>query len=328
MIDETQHIASRQVADRPREPVLQPASESSRSGLWRGRWSWIAAGSIAVGALTLAARGSVLSPLEAIVLGAVEGITEFLPVSSTGHLLVTERLLGLDSAANKSAADTYAVAIQLGAILAVIGLYRARLASMFRGAIGRDRDGRRLLVLLIVAFMPSAIVGLALDDTLKQHLFGVWPVVAAWLAGGVFLLLWRPARGQTSIDRITVQQAAIVGAAQVVALWPGTSRSLVTIAAALAVGITMSAAVEFSFLLGLATLSAATVLDLGKHGGELTDRFGIATPILGALVAMITAALAVTWFVEYLRTRSLRVFGWYRIAAASATMLLIAGRVI
>ncbi len=273
------------------------------------RWLWLGVGSLAVVVLAVAAHGSVLSPIDAMVLGAVEGITEFLPISSTGHLLVANRLLGLDTTAGKTAADTYAVAIQLGAILAVVGVYRAHLASMLRGVAGRDPAGRRLLLLVAVAFVPSAIVGLALDDTIKQHLFGVWPVIAAWAAGGVFLLVWRPTPAGTTLDQITMRHAAIIGAAQVLALWPGTSRSLVTIAAALAIGLTASAAVEFSFLLGLATLGAATALDLAKHGGELTDRFGTATPALGALVAAITAAFAVTWFIGYLRTRPMTLFG-------------------
>ena len=296
------------------------ATDTRRNGLW-----WVGGiASIAMILLAVIARDSTLHPLKAIVLGAVEGITEFLPISSTGHLLVTERLLGLGTGTSKTAMDTYTVAIQLGAILAVVGIYRAHLTSMARGLIGRDRDGRRLLGLVAVAFIPSAVVGLALDDTIKAHLFGVWPVIAAWTVGGLFLLVWRPATGRIVLGEVTVRHAAIIGAAQVLALWPGTSRSLVTIAAALAIGLTTSAAVEFSFLLGLATLSAATGLDLVKHGSELTDQFGIATPTLGAIVAAITAAAAVTWFVNYLRTRPMTVFGWYRLGIAAVTIVLVA----
>ena len=175
-----------------------------------------------------------------------------------------------------------------------------------------------------VAFAPSAIVGLALDDTIKAHLFGVWPVVGAWVVGGVFLLVWRPNPGHIALHQLTFRTAALIGVAQVLALWPGTSRSLATIAAALALGVTASAAVEFSFLLGLVTLSAASLLDLAKHGGEVKDQFGLATPALGAIVAAITAAFAVAWFIRYLRTRPLTVFGWYRLAAALATVALVA----
>jgi undecaprenyl-diphosphatase len=290
----------------------------------RTRWL-LSAGSVAlVVVLAIIANPTALSRAEAIVLGAVEGITEFLPISSTGHLIVAERLLGLGTGSGKVAADTYAVAIQLGAILAVVGIYRAHIASIVRGLVGRDAAGLRLAKLLIVAFLPSAIVGLALDNTIKAHLFGIWPVVVAWAVGGIFLLVWRPPTGQISLGQLTYRHAAIVGAAQILALWPGTSRSLVTIAAALAIGLATSTAVEFSFLLGLMTLSAATSLDLVKHGKEVTDQFGVATPALGAVVACITAALAVTWFVNYLKSRPMTIFGWYRLAAAAVTILLVA----
>jgi undecaprenyl-diphosphatase len=127
---------------------------------------------------------------------------------------------------------------------------------------------------------------------------------------------------------MTVRHAAIIGCAQILALWPGTSRSLVTMIAALALGLSMSAAVEFSFLLGLATLSAATVLDLAKDGGTLLDLYGWQTPLLGTLVAFVTALIAVRWFVAYLRTRPLTIFGWYRIAIAAITVSLLAAGVI
>lgn len=272
---------------------------------------------------TTAGRGE-LSAFDAIVLGAVEGLTEFLPVSSTGHLLVTQRLLGLGTGADKSAADVYAIAIQLGAILAVVALYRDRLGQIALGALGRDRDGRRLLARLVVAFVPAAAIGVVFGDAIKQHLFGPWPVVAAWTAGGFFLLWWQPKHGSTVLELLTVRNAVLIGCAQVLALWPGTSRSLVTIVAALAVGATMPAAIEFSFLLGLATLTAATGLDLAKDGGTLLQDYGWRTPLLGALVAFVTAIVSARWLVRYLRTRSLEIFGWYRLVVAGVTVVLIA----
>ena len=138
-----------------------------------------------------------------------------------------------------------------------------------------------MVKLLAVAFAPSALIGLAFGDTIKAHLFGIWPVVVAWVVGGVFLLVWRPAPGHLGLHQITFRTATLIGAAQVLALWPGTSRSLATIAAGLALGVTASAAVEFSFLLGLVTLSAASGLDLVKHSGDVTEQFGLATPALG-----------------------------------------------
>ncbi len=166
------------------------------------------------------------------------------------------------------------------------------------------------------------------EDTIKSHLFGSWPVIAAWAAGGVFLLWWKPKHGTLAITDITTRSALIIGCAQILALWPGVSRSLVTLVAALGVGCAIGAAVEFSFLLGLATLTAATFLDLAKDGGTLVDEFGWQTPLLGILVAFVTAAIAVYWLVGFLRTRPLAVFGWYRIGIALGATILLATNVI
>ncbi len=293
----------------------------------RSRRFAIAGGVVLVAAIVALSFGSTSGPLttpKAILLGAVEGITEFLPVSSTGHLLVTQRLVDLGTGAGKTAADTYAIAIQLGAILAVIALYRQRLGQLVSGLVGRDEEGRALLIRLVVAFIPAAVIGVALDHTIKDHLFGPWPVVAAWAVGGAFLLWWKPRQGTGTITSITIRSAAIIGVAQSLALWPGVSRSLVTIVAALALGCTMGAALEFSFLLGLATLSAATALDLTKDGSTLVHDYGWRTPILGGLVAFATAILAVRWLVSYLRRHPLRIFGYYRLAIAAITVVLIA----
>ena len=268
-------------------------------------------------------RMTPLSILDAVVLGVVEGITEFLPISSTGHLLVTQHLLGLGDEAGKVAADTYAIAIQLGAILAVVALYRVRIASMAKGVIGKDAEGRSILTMLVCAFLPAAVIGVAFGDSIKDKLFTPWAIVAAWAVGGVFLLWWKPANGTRNIADITLKNAFIIGVAQALAMWPGVSRSLITIVAALLVGCSMAAALEFSFLLGLATLTAATALDLAKNGGELVDAYGWGTPILGAVVAFVTAIIAVKWLVSYLSARPLARFGWYRLAAAAVTAVLI-----
>ena len=287
-----------------------------------------AAVALIVAVLALTATGGPLTAPKAILLGAVEGVTEYLPVSSTGHLLVVERLLGLGTGSGKAAADTYAVAIQLGAILAVVALYRRRIGQMAAGLVGRDRDGRRLLGVLAIAFVPAALAGVLLEKEIKAHLFGPWPVVAAWVAGALFLLWWRPPAGRLTIEAIPLHGALVIGAAQALALWPGVSRSLVTIVAAMAVGCELLAAVELSFLLGLATLSAATVLDLAKHGSTLLADYGWATPLLGGLVAFATAVLTVRWLVAYLRTRPLTIFAWYRLGAAALTTALLLGGVL
>jgi undecaprenyl-diphosphatase len=278
----------------------------------------------AIVALAVGGGGGRLTAGKAILLGAVEGITEYLPVSSTGHLLITQRLIGLGSGTGKAAADTYAIAIQFGAILAVVFLYRHRLGQLVQGAVGRNDEGRRLLIRLLVAFAPAAVIGATLEHPIKDHLFSSWAVVGAWAVGGVFLLLWKPRHGTDTITEIAIRSAAIIGFAQALALWPGVSRSLVTIAAALAVGCNMVAALEFSFLLGLATLSAATALDLAKDGRVLINDYGWRTPLLGTLVAFVTAVVAVRGLVAYLRSRPLTIFGWYRIGIAAVTIALIA----
>jgi len=307
--------------------MTAPADAGLRDAARRNRRLGLTAGVVvalvAVVLLSLNTKGP-LTPLKAIILGGVEGFTEYLPVSSTGHLLVVQRLLDLGDGDGKLAADTYAIAIQIGAILAVVVLYWRRLGQLASGAVGRDTDGRRLLTRLLIAFVPAAAVGVIAGDTIKDHLFGPWPVVVAWLVGGVFLVWWDPRPGDVGLTSFTARHAAIIGAAQILALWPGVSRSLVTIAAALAIGASMSAAVEFSFLLGLATLSAATLFDLAKDGGMLLDAYGWRTPLLGAVVAFVTAVIAVRWLVSFLRTRPLSIFGWYRIGIAVATIALIA----
>jgi len=303
----------------------------------RGPWprataaAGLAAGAVVVVVvvwLALTAGGGPLTAPKAMALGAVEGITEYLPVSSTGHLLVVERLLGLGHGSGATAADTYAVAIHLGAILAVVALYRRRIGQMARGLAGRDRDGRRLLGVLVVAFIPAAAVGVVLEGTIKAHLFGPGPVVVAWVAGALFLFWWRPQPGRLTVEALPLRAALVIGAAQALALWPGVSRSLVTIVAAVAVGCDLLAAVELSFLLGLATLSAATALDMAKHGSALFADYGWRTPLLGGIVAFATAMLAVRWLVAYLRSRPLTIFAWYRLGAAAVTTALLLGGVI
>lgn len=269
---------------------------------------------------------SLLTIPEAILLGIVEGLTEFLPVSSTGHLLVVGDLIGFGTGSSQDAADAYAIAIQLGAILAVLFLYRLRVSAVAKGLFGRDEVGRSVLIALTLSFMPAAVLGVAFGDAIKESLFGPVPVTIAWALGGMALLVWKPKHGTLDIHQLTVKSSLMIGLAQCVAMWPGVSRSLATLIAGLAVGLTLSAAVEFSFLLGVVTLSAATALDLLKHGNEIVDQFGIARPLLGGVVAFITAIIAVKWMVGYVTNRSLAIFGWYRIAiAAVTTALLLSG---
>ena len=267
----------------------------------------------------------------AAILGIVEGITEYLPISSTGHLLVTARILGLphDKGTKElEALNTYVVAIQFGAIVAVGGLFWKRFRDMVLGLFGRSAEGRHLLIVVVIAFLPSAILGAAFDKKIEEKLFGPWPVVIAWIIGGIVILALEkthriPDKGvpadptSRGILDITYRQALIIGLAQCLALWPGTSRSLTTILAALLLGVSMAAAVEFSFILGFATLTAATLYKLLKDGGTLVDTFGVVNPLIGAFFAFVSAVLAIKWLVSYLQKHNLSIFAWYRFAVAA-----------
>ena len=265
---------------------------------------------------------------QAFILGLVEGITEYLPVSSTGHLLLAQRLLGIPSS---TASDAFAISIQGGAILAVLGLYRVRVASMIRGLLGQDQTGKRLALNLIAAFIPAAVLGLLLEKIIKKYLFageawGLWPVVAAWLVGGIAILVvswWRKRKGDSprtglSLDQLTLRMAVIVGVAQCLAMWPGVSRSLITIVGGVMVGLSLPAAVELSFLLGVITLSAATAKDAWDNGAEMLAAYGPVPLAIGFFAAWVSAVLAVRWMVGYLNRHGMEIFGWYRVLLALA----------
>jgi undecaprenyl-diphosphatase len=331
-------------------PLLARVAASATTRTRRSRWRFAAIGMLLLVGTTVALVGNaaaadaavavshhLLTWWKAAILGVVEGLTEFLPISSTGHLLVTARALNLPHAkgsAGLDAVNTYAIAIQFGAILAVLGLFWRRFVEMVQGLFGRSADGRHLLIIVVIAFLPSAVLGVALDKKIEDTLFGPWPVIVAWVVGGVVILgLARAGRIPSRDHReatdnglftITYRQAAIIGAAQCLALWPGTSRSLATILAALLLGVAMPAAVEFSFLLGFLTLSAATGFKLIQDGGTLVDQFGIANPLIGALFALVAAVLAVKWLITYLERHDLTIFAWYRFAIAAVTIILIA----
>lgn len=270
-----------------------------------------------------------LSVLQAIILGLVEGLTEYLPVSSTGHLLVTNSLLGLnDTEAGENAINTYAICIQIGAIAAVFFLYWDRIKQMLDGLLGRDLEGRRILGAVLVSFFITAVIGLTLVDFVKERLFGPTPIAIAWVVGGLVILAlsrmnWFEQAGAELVD-LTLGQAAIIGVLQAIALWPGVSRSMITIIAAVLVGLTLRAAVEYSFLLGLITLSAATVKEGYEGGDDLIDTFGWVTPLIGLVVAFVSAMAAVKWMVAWLNDRGFEVFGWYRVAVGLLAFVLIA----
>jgi undecaprenyl-diphosphatase len=276
----------------------------------------------------VAAATPVITPLYAVILGVVEGLTEFLPVSSTGHLILAAHGMGLNL--DDPGVQAFQIVIQAGALLAVIGIYMKSIRAMVAGAFGRDRDGLRLAVQLIVAFLPAAVIGLLAGDFIHAHLFGARPVVAALAAGGVAMLLierWRVRRLHghegRALTEMTWKLALIVGCAQCVAMWPGTSRSMMTIVAALLLGFSPRAAAEFSFLLALPTLGAATAYDMLSKGGAVLHASGVVGLALGLIVSCIVAWLAVKGLLAYLTKHGLAVFGWYRLALAAVVLLLL-----
>lgn len=314
----------------PRGPGrVQLASPVVKGSVRRQRRAGLT-GLVTVLVLTAAAGG--LSVGDAVLLGLVEGITEYLPVSSTGHLTVVSRLLGIGTtAAERTAADAYAIVIQAGAILAVLVLYRARVRLVLDGVFRRDPAGRRLLAVLAAGFVPAAAVGFFLGDLIQANLFGVGPVAGAWIAGGLLILAvarrWHRPEGR-QIEDLTVRDGLVVGVAQILALWPGVSRSLVTILAAMGLGIATPAAVELSFLLGVVTLGAATGYEAARNGGEIVATFGIAAPAVGFVVAFVSAVAAIRWLVGYVSNHPLTGFGWYRIAIGVAAVGLLAAGVV
>lgn len=289
-------------------------------------------------------RPAFMNPLQAFILGVVEGLTEYLPVSSTGHLIVAQRFMGIGlEGQEKQAADCFAICIQAGAILAVLGLYWPRVLQMIRGLFGKDAEGLKLVGAMIAGFLPAAVIGILLNDAIEAKLFGLKPVVGAWLVGGVAILFvdrWmKRGGGSKGVDlaEITWKMALVIGFAQCVAMWPGTSRSLMTILGGVLVGLRLAAAVEFSFLLGVVTLTAATAKKAvwpiegidAKYdtafGGALLmwESYGFLPLLIGVVAATISAAVAVKWMVGYLNRKGLGVFGWYRIVVGIAVGILI-----
>ncbi len=323
------------------------------------------------------AAAAELSAIDAIILGVVEGVTEFLPISSTGHLIIATRLLNLESSAPllgadgqplwhrkpsaknpkgepltlKLAADTYTVVIQAGAIAAVALLYWSQFMAMLRGLLGRDPVGLRLFLNVIIAFLPAAVIGFLAHNWIDEHLFSVGAVIIAQIAGAFLMFYaewWRRkslrgvSEGATEQEAVplhsgaasraedentgvvlTPMKAATIGALQCVAMWPGTSRSMMTIVGGYFVGLDPKRSAEFSFLLGFVTLSAASVYKGLKSGSAMIQVFGWPHVLLGGVVAAITAAICVRFLVHWLTRHGLAIFAWYRLALAAALAVMI-----
>lgn len=257
--------------------------------------------------------------LKALILGVVEGLTEFLPISSTGHLIIASQLLGFHDEKGK----VFELAIQTGAMLAVVWEYRARFAHALTG-IGSDPKAQRFVFNLAVAFMPAALLGLAFGSLIKAHLFHAVPVAIAFIVGG-FIILWverrAPRRVRTeTVDDMTWTDALKVGLAQSFALIPGTSRSGATIIGGMLFGLSRKAATEFSFFLAVPTLIAAGAYDLYKHRA-LMSAADVPVFAVGLVAAFVSAFICVRWLIRYIATHDFTVFAWYRIVFGAIVLL-------
>lgn len=256
--------------------------------------------------------------LKAFLLGIVEGATEFLPVSSTGHLIVAAEMLGYPEAARA----TFEIFIQLGAILAVFWHYRAPLLDL-AGRLPSDGGARALVFKVALAFLPAAFVGFLCHDWIEENLFSVRAVAWALIAGGVILLLVerRPRKPVVDeIESVRWSDALWVGIAQVASLYPGVSRAGATIIGGLLAGLGRPAATQFSFYLALPTITAASLFSLLKSLGDLTP--SDAAPLaVGFAAAFASALIVIRGFIRYVQTHDFRAFGYYRIAAG---LLLLA----
>jgi undecaprenyl-diphosphatase len=255
------------------------------------------------------------SALIALILGIVEGLTEFLPVSSTGHLIVAGSLLGYTG----ERAKVFEIVIQAGAILAVCWEFRARLVAAVTG-LPTNPVAQRFVVNLIVAFLPAAVLGLLFAKAIKRHLFAPVPVALAFIVGAlIILLVERRQRASPStvriddVDAMRWTDALKIGFAQALALIPGTSRSGATIIGGMVFGLSRRAATEFSFFLAIPTLFAACIYDFVRNRELLStqDLQGLA---IGFAAAFVSAFLCVRWLIRYVSRHDFVPFAWYRIA--------------
>lgn len=254
----------------------------------------------------------ILLLLKAAIMGVVEGATEFLPISSTGHLILAGDLMDF---MDHDKRHVFEIAIQLGAILAVVWEYRQRFVSTFAG-IGRDPIANRLIINLAIAFLPLAVLGLTFGDYIKAALFKPVPVAIAFIVGA-FIILWAEKREHTitieTVDDIKPKDALKLGFAQAVALIPGMSRSGSTIIGGLFFGLSRKAAAEFSFFLAVPTLGIASIYSMYKDRALLSmDDMG--AWIIGFIFAFISAMIAVRALIRYVSHHDFTIFAWYRIA--------------
>lgn len=253
----------------------------------------------------------ILLLLKALLLGVIEGLTEFLPISSTGHLIIAGDLVGF----NDERSSVFKIAIQFGAILAICGIYRERIVSVIRG-LGRDPAANRLTLNLIAGFLPAMVLGVLLHKTIKSLLFNPITVASALIIGG-FIILWAERRQHVAtvqdIDEMSWRDALKVGFCQALAMIPGTSRSGATIIGGMFCGLSRSTATQFSFFLAIPTMAAATVYDLYKNRALLSaDDLGLI--LVGFVAAFIAAWFTVKALIAFVSRHAFTPFAYYRIA--------------
>jgi undecaprenyl-diphosphatase len=267
-----------------------------------------------------------MNPLIAALLGIVEGLTEYLPVSSTGHLILVGYLLGQKD----DAAGAFEIVIQLGAVLAVVVHYRALLAKHAAGLLSRNADSLRLVLALAAAFAPTAIAGLLLRKTIKAYLFGPLPVAVALVVGGILMIVVERVRaakgitGAVGLENVTLGRALAIGLGQCISMCPGSSRSMCTIMAGQLTGLSTTTAAEFSFLLALPTLGAATIYEGYKSRHELaSSSVGTLNLVIGLVVSFVVAWAVIAAFLKYLQRRGLEPFGYYRVVVGALVFWLM-----
>ncbi len=260
----------------------------------------------------------VLVLLQSLIMGVVEGLTEFLPISSTGHLILTGQLLGF---LDKDKRDVYEIFIQLGAMLAVCWEFRQKITSVAKGLVKTDPAAQQFVMNLIVAFMPAAVFGLLFGKQIKQHLFSPVPVALAFIVGGL-IILWAERRAKLAttpihienIDQIDTLDALKIGFLQCLAvLFPGMSRSGSTIIGGMFIGFSRKAATEFSFFLGIPTLGLASLYSLYKHRSLLSAQDALIFAV-GFMASFVVALLVIRVLLRYIVKHDFTIFAWYRIA--------------
>jgi len=261
---------------------------------------------------------------KAALIGLIEGLTEFLPVSSTGHIILAEDVLGFEGPPGK----VFEIVIQLGAILAVCWLYRAKILATASGVQARDSTAVRFAMAVLIAFLPAAIVGVVAHNYIKEHLFNPMVVAISLVVGGIaILLIERFAQRPRikSVDEIDRMTAFKIGLCQCLAMIPGVSRAGATIMGARAFRVDRATAAEFSFFLAMPTMLGATVYDLYKNWSTLSWH-GAGLIVIGFVVAFISALLVVGAFVRFISRHGFAVFAWYRIVIGMAALALLLGR--